>query len=208
MSHCTCQCSQKREKSKFVARESDISATIEPSEQRLVEKRSPITWVVPIESPRSQAPPARATFFSEKSQETSLKRAFETKCRDVYERLENRASRISAKSLIRRRTAEIRQQRAIHEYSLVRDIENHDRRSRYQVQSLEPRKILSEKEMKHRSARIYSSLPEVESRKKQQQKENEARKHRMISQNFSKKLKNQALKGQVSLPIAGRVTFL
>ncbi|XP_074593375.1 uncharacterized protein LOC141849086 [Brevipalpus obovatus] len=210
MTYCTCACSQKKEKSKLVGRERDISAIIQATQQSQKEKRDPITWVIPIESPRSHASSARnsATLFSEKSQETSLKRAFETKCRGIYERLENRASRISARSLVRRRTAEIRQQRAIHEYSLVRQIENEDKRSRYQVQPLEPRKILSEKEMKYRSARIYSSLPEVESRKKQQQKENEARKHRMISQNFSKKLKNQALRGQVSLPIADRVKLL
>lgn len=171
-------------------------------------KRKPVSWTVPIaQEKETKLNQAKNDSKSGKTgQEPTLQQAFESKCPAILEKLELRAGKINAKSEIRRRTAEIRRQRALHEYTLSRRIEEERKRRNALLKSTEPRKLLSEKEMKSRSARIYSSLPEVESKKEQQKKEEESRRHRMVSQIFSQRLKSQALRGHVSLPITERIS--
>lgn len=169
-----------------------------------IDQRKPLSWIVPLNSTWE----TKTDDISKTKDKNSLQRAFETKCPKVLESLELRAGKINAKSEIRRRTAEIRRQRALHEYTLGRAIEEEQKRRKLilSVKTVQPREQVTEKEMRHRSAKIYSSLPEIESKREQQKKEQESRRHRMVSQIFSQRLKSQALKGHVSLPISERIS--
>lgn len=147
---------------------------------------------------------------------SSLHDAFHRSCRRFERQSQLRLERIKINTHLRIATADQRRREIekVSQASQKKETLNNSRRSnkaatsKQQTRQSRPRPlspatrpVLTHREMRERTERIYRKLPEVKAKIVDTQREDEARTRRMMAEVFKQKLKEAAVRGRVNFPI-------
>lgn len=145
-------------------------------------------WFIPLKSHIKSVEPLQA--------------AFKKNCQKMIANSQKRVNQIYAIKILRKRSRE----------QMTGTLKDFEDRLRMVIKpdpneiisktrSVKIKRVFSHKEMRNQAKMKYTMLPEVKARKEQQKKELNMKRNRLISQIFTNRLKQNALKGKVSWPL-------
>ena len=133
----------------------------------------------------------------------SLQEAFERNRLDVKERIKKRREDLQFKVRRRKELLDLLFKTKKHPYMFPPVDEDDLNRRKHQSKDLKVkmRRVFTHKEMRNQTERIYTKLPEVKEKEQEKELQDFKKTHQIMKTVFTKRVKQQTLRGKVDFPI-------